>query len=143
MWWSGNYDLASYFPSENKPSLPFGKLSTGRNMGILSRKFAFDKNAIHNLRERVNPEWKNERQPSRVLVVSAVLTHAILCVDRVKHGKSRASIIRQAINARERTIPPVSKYACATWVCSSFLDSKPDEKLWPKAQFGYNGFKDA
>ncbi|KAL0387833.1 UNVERIFIED_CONTAM: Pelargonidin 3-O-(6-caffeoylglucoside) 5-O-(6-O-malonylglucoside) 4'''-malonyltransferase [Sesamum radiatum] len=122
-----DFDLASYFPSENKPSLPFGQLSRGRNTSILSRRFVFDKNAIHKLRERVSPEWRSERPPSRVQVVSAVLTQAILRADRVKHGQSRASIIRQAINVRERIIPPVSKYSCGTWVCTSFLESDPNE----------------
>ncbi|KAL0456441.1 UNVERIFIED_CONTAM: Pelargonidin 3-O-(6-caffeoylglucoside) 5-O-(6-O-malonylglucoside) 4'''-malonyltransferase [Sesamum latifolium] len=75
------------------------------------------------LRERLSPEWRNERPPSRVVVVSAVLTQAILRADRKKHGKSRASIIGQTINVRERTIPPISKYACGTWASMSFLES--------------------
>ncbi|KAK4425075.1 hypothetical protein Salat_1701200 [Sesamum alatum] len=83
------------------------------------------KNAIYMLARKVEPEWRNERPPSRVVVVSAVLTQAILRADRKKHGKSRASIIGQAVNVRERTIPPISKYACGTWASMSFLESTP------------------
>ncbi|KAL0387811.1 UNVERIFIED_CONTAM: hypothetical protein Sradi_2662900 [Sesamum radiatum] len=106
-----DFDSPSYFPSENLAPLYSG-LPRTRNTSILTKRFVFDKNAIYKLRERLRPEWRNERPPSRVLVVTAVLTQAILRADREKHGKSRASIIRQAINVRERTSPPLSKYAC-------------------------------
>ncbi|KAK4403543.1 Pelargonidin 3-O-(6-caffeoylglucoside) 5-O-(6-O-malonylglucoside) 4'''-malonyltransferase [Sesamum angolense] len=75
-------------------------------------------------------EWKStgtERPPSRVVVVSTILTQALLRGDRAKHGKSRASLIAQAINVRERTVPPVGKYSCGTWVSISYLDFNPNQ----------------
>ncbi|XP_011091743.1 pelargonidin 3-O-(6-caffeoylglucoside) 5-O-(6-O-malonylglucoside) 4'''-malonyltransferase-like [Sesamum indicum] len=113
-----------YFPSENKAPLQF-EVSRTRDKRIVSRRFVFDKNAISKLRESISTEWKStgtERPPSRVVVVSTILTQALLRADRAKHGKSRASLIAQAINVRERTVPPVPKYSCGTWVSLSYLD---------------------
>ncbi|KAL0413819.1 UNVERIFIED_CONTAM: Pelargonidin 3-O-(6-caffeoylglucoside) 5-O-(6-O-malonylglucoside) 4'''-malonyltransferase [Sesamum radiatum] len=117
-----DFDSPLYFPPQNLAPLQLG-VSRTRDTSILTKRFVFDKNAIFMLRERLSPEWRNERPPSRVVVVSAVLTQAILRADRKKHGKSRASIIGQTINVRERTIPPISKYACGTWASMSFLES--------------------
>ncbi|KAI3450276.1 hypothetical protein Pfo_006941 [Paulownia fortunei] len=93
------FDSSSYFSSENLPPLHHELLRT-RNTSIITRRFLFDKNAISKLRERLSSEWTSERPPSRVVVVSALLTQALLRADRAKHGKSRASVIRQAINVR-------------------------------------------
>ncbi|KAI3470193.1 hypothetical protein Pfo_026856 [Paulownia fortunei] len=121
-----DFDSASYFPSENLPPLHH-EMSRTNNTSSITRRFVFDKLAISKLRESLSTEWRSERPPSRVVMVSALLTQALLRADRAKHGKSRASVIRQAINVRERTVPPLSKYACGTWVFMSILESTPIE----------------
>ncbi|KAG8369471.1 hypothetical protein BUALT_Bualt14G0017100 [Buddleja alternifolia] len=73
--------------------------------------------------------WTGERPPSRAAVVSALLTQALMCADRNKHGKTRSSIIGQAVNVRERTVPPLSKYACGAWYSVSYVESTADECL--------------
>ncbi|KAL0387836.1 UNVERIFIED_CONTAM: Pelargonidin 3-O-(6-caffeoylglucoside) 5-O-(6-O-malonylglucoside) 4'''-malonyltransferase [Sesamum radiatum] len=109
-----DFDSPTYFPPQNLDPIQFG-VSRTRVTSILTRRFVFDKNAICMLRKRLSPEWRNVHPPSRVVLVSAVLAQAILRADRKKHGKSRASIVSQAVNVRERTIPPISKYACGYW----------------------------
>ncbi|KAL0456469.1 UNVERIFIED_CONTAM: Stemmadenine O-acetyltransferase [Sesamum latifolium] len=124
-----DFDSPLYFPSENVAPLQF-EVSRTRDKSIVSRRFVFDKNAISKLRESISTEWESTgtgRPPSRVVVVSAVLTQALLRADRAKHGKSRASLIAQAINVRERTVPPVPKYSCGTWVSISYLDFNPNQ----------------
>ncbi|KAK4406363.1 Pelargonidin 3-O-(6-caffeoylglucoside) 5-O-(6-O-malonylglucoside) 4'''-malonyltransferase [Sesamum angolense] len=129
-----DFDSPTYFPPQNIDPIQFG-VSRTRDTSILTKRFVFDKNAIQMLRERLSPEWRKERPPSRVVVVSAVLSQAILRSDRKKHGKSRASIIGQAVNVRERTIPPISKYACGTWASMSFLESTADESYALECNF--------
>ncbi|KAL0289589.1 UNVERIFIED_CONTAM: Pelargonidin 3-O-(6-caffeoylglucoside) 5-O-(6-O-malonylglucoside) 4'''-malonyltransferase [Sesamum calycinum] len=129
-----DFDSPTYFPPQNIDPIQFG-VSRTRDTSILPKRFVFDKNAIYMLRERLSPEWRKERPPSGVVVVSAVLAQAILRSDRKKHGKSRASIIGQAINVRERTIPPISKYACGTWASMSFLESTADESYALECNF--------
>ncbi|KAI3459871.1 hypothetical protein Pfo_016534 [Paulownia fortunei] len=124
-----DFDSPSFFPSENVAPLDFG-VSRSRDSSIVGKRFGFDKNAISKLRDSASPEWRSttsERPPSRVVVVSAVLTQALLRADRSKHGESRASLIAQAINVRERTVPPVPKYACGTWVSISYLEYTANE----------------
>lgn len=117
-----DFNSASFFPSANLDPLDFG-VSRTRDTSIVCKRFVFNKNAISRLRDRASPGWRLDRPPSRVVVVSAVLTQAILRGDRAKHGESRASLIAQAVNVRERTVPPVSKHACGTWASLSYVEN--------------------
>ncbi|KAL8030516.1 hypothetical protein ABFX02_14G290800 [Erythranthe guttata] len=124
-----DFDSPVFFPSENLPPLDFG-VSRTRDTSVVCERFLFDKNAISTLRDTANPEWRSSagRPPSRVVVVSTVLTQALLRADRAKNGGvSRASLIAQAINVRERTIPPVSKHAWGTWVSLSYLEHNAEQ----------------
>ncbi|KAI3470289.1 hypothetical protein Pfo_026952 [Paulownia fortunei] len=56
---------------------------------------------------------------SRVRVVCALISKALIGVDRAKYGKSRACLIAQAVNMRERTIPPLPKHSCGNLVIQS------------------------
>ncbi|KAL0455962.1 UNVERIFIED_CONTAM: Pelargonidin 3-O-(6-caffeoylglucoside) 5-O-(6-O-malonylglucoside) 4'''-malonyltransferase [Sesamum latifolium] len=124
-----DFDSPLYFPSENVAPLQF-EVSRTRDKSIVSRRFVFDENAVAKLRESISTEWESTgigRPPSRVVVVSTILTQALLRADRAKHGKSRASLIAQAINVRERTVPPVPK--CGATVqgvndCARILSDK-------------------
>ncbi|KAK4424721.1 Pelargonidin 3-O-(6-caffeoylglucoside) 5-O-(6-O-malonylglucoside) 4'''-malonyltransferase [Sesamum alatum] len=129
-----DFDSPLYFPPQNLAPFQFG-MSRTRDTSILTKRFVFDKNAICMLRERLRKEWTNERPPSRVVVVSACLTQAILRADRKKHGKSRASIIEQEVNVRERTVPPISKYSCGNWASMNFLESTADESYGLECNF--------
>ncbi|KAL0455964.1 UNVERIFIED_CONTAM: Pelargonidin 3-O-(6-caffeoylglucoside) 5-O-(6-O-malonylglucoside) 4'''-malonyltransferase [Sesamum latifolium] len=129
-----DFNSPTYFPPQNLGPIQFG-VSRTRDTSILTKRFVLDKNAIYKLRERLSPEWRNEHPPSRVVLVSAVLRQAILLSDRKKHGKSRASIIGQAVNVWETTIPPISKYACSYWASTSFLESTADESYALECNF--------
>ncbi|KAH6778315.1 hypothetical protein C2S52_006156 [Perilla frutescens var. hirtella] len=116
-----DFNSPSFFPSENTPPLDFG-VSRARDGRIVGKRIVFDKNEISRLRDCIPAATPDQRPPSRVVVVSAVLTQALLRADRAKHGVGRASLIAHAINVRERTVPPVPKHACGTWVSISFVE---------------------
>ncbi|KAL3635106.1 hypothetical protein CASFOL_022160 [Castilleja foliolosa] len=123
-----DFDSPVYFPSENLPPLQF-QVSRTRDKTIVSKRFVFDKNAVAKLRESLTSsnEWKttSTRPPSRVVVVSTVLTQALMRADA--KSSSRGSLIAQAINVRERTVPPVSKHSCGTWVSLTYLEFDANE----------------
>ncbi|KAL7128000.1 hypothetical protein ABFS83_14G286700 [Erythranthe nasuta] len=127
-----DFDSPEFFPSENLPPLDFG-VSRTRDTSVVCDRFLLDKDAISILRDTACPDWRSTvagggRPPSRVVVVSTVLTQALLRADRAKNGGvSRASLIAQAINVRERTIPPVPKHAWGTWVSLSYLEHNAEE----------------
>ncbi|KAL0455946.1 UNVERIFIED_CONTAM: Stemmadenine O-acetyltransferase [Sesamum latifolium] len=85
--------------------------------------------------ENLDPIQFGCLEPEIPVFLPRVLTQAILRADRKKHGKSRASIIGQAVNVRERTIPPISKYACGTWASMSFLESTADQSYALECNF--------
>ncbi|GFP87144.1 pelargonidin 3-o-(6-caffeoylglucoside) 5-o-(6-o-malonylglucoside) 4'''-malonyltransferase [Phtheirospermum japonicum] len=122
-----------YFPSENVDPLDFG-VSKTRDRSIVGKRFVFDKTAISRLRHRNGSI--PARGPSRVMVVSAVVTQAILRADRAKNGGSKAALIGQAINVRERTVPPVPKQACGTWAALSYLECDPSERAGVESLVG-------
>ncbi|KAL9162073.1 hypothetical protein ABFS82_07G064500 [Erythranthe guttata] len=146
--------LPSLFPSENLPTLDMGIArdtsdrvgGPAANANIVStvgKIFMFDKNLISALRDSVSdtPGWKSsasgaaQHPPSRVLAVSAVMAQAFMRADRAKHGGGpggsykRGSVIGQMIDVRERTVPPVPRHACGTWVSSSYLEHTAEESL--------------
>ncbi|XP_057781262.1 pelargonidin 3-O-(6-caffeoylglucoside) 5-O-(6-O-malonylglucoside) 4'''-malonyltransferase-like [Salvia miltiorrhiza] len=105
------FDAASWFPARNHQ---------GKGRGIeasrsIVKKFPFKKEALASLRSisRVS-------RVSRVCAVTAVIARALIGLDRAKReGESRPSIIVQAVNIRERTIPPLPEHSCGNMVALS------------------------
>ncbi|XP_073280671.1 pelargonidin 3-O-(6-caffeoylglucoside) 5-O-(6-O-malonylglucoside) 4'''-malonyltransferase-like [Primulina huaijiensis] len=126
-----DFNSASIFPAEDAAPLYFG-VSRVPDHSIVIKRFVFDKDAISRLRDRANPGWKlntsTERPPSRVAVVSALITQALLRADTAKlGGRTRDAYVGQAINIRERTVPPISKYTSGTWVSMSGFEYTANE----------------
>lgn len=131
-----HFDDHSYFPSENLPTLDYHESK------IITTRYVFDRKAIQRLREQLITEWKSigtERQPSRVVAVSAFLTQALLRADRARHGKPRATVVGQLINIRERTDPPVPKHTFGTWISGSFLELAAAEAAELAAEHNFHG----
>ncbi|PIN25662.1 Acetyl-CoA-benzylalcohol acetyltransferase [Handroanthus impetiginosus] len=124
---SPDFDSPTFFPYENLAPVNF-EVSRVRDKSIVAKRFVFDKNSILKLRESLRAQWKSKRPPSRVVVVSAALTQALVRADKAKHGiKSRNWFIAQEINVRERTIPPIPKYSCGSWVSISYVEFTSNE----------------
>lgn len=118
------FDASSFFPSENLPPLQSPDSRT-KNNNIILKRLVFTGAGLSKLRQRLSAAWKStgsKRPPSRVAVVSAVLTQALIRADRARFGKSRATLIAQAINARGRTVPPVPDHSCGSWATFSNLE---------------------
>ncbi|KAL2506161.1 HXXXD-type acyl-transferase family protein [Abeliophyllum distichum] len=123
-----NFDSPLYFPGENLGKLDLGTIRT-RDPTIVTKRILFDKKAIANLRARVSHLYENSyRPPSRVLVVSSFLSVALMRCDHTKlHGKPRDFLISQAVNIRERTVPPLSKYSCGNLVSLGMVECSSEE----------------
>ncbi|KAK6146340.1 hypothetical protein DH2020_020209 [Rehmannia glutinosa] len=93
-------------------------LFPGKNMGYdfepprtrdpttVVKHLLFNKEAITSLRSKLRP-----KNFSRVRLVSALISKALIGVDRLKHGKLRSCFIAQAVNMRERTFPPLPNFS--------------------------------
>ncbi|KAI3470294.1 hypothetical protein Pfo_026957 [Paulownia fortunei] len=99
--------------------------SRTRDPSIVVKRFSFKKEAITSLRSKLRPNdtgsgvLSRSRVISRVRVVCSLIAMALIGVDRAKYGKSRACLIAQAVNMRERTIPPLPKHSCGNLVIQS------------------------
>ncbi|KAH6815969.1 hypothetical protein C2S53_017385 [Perilla frutescens var. hirtella] len=112
-------------PSFHLPSLlpykdhDFGvssdQFSTEEDYTIIVKRFVFNEEALTRLRSKIKPISTNGYTISRVRVVCAVITKAMINLDRAKHSISRDFVITQPINMRERTIPPQPKHACGNF----------------------------
>ncbi|KAI3454766.1 hypothetical protein Pfo_011429 [Paulownia fortunei] len=87
-----------------------------RNPSIVVKRFSFSKEAITSLRSKLRPNdgkgVLSSRVISKVRVVCALISKALIGVDQAKYGKSRSCLVVQAVNMRERTIPPLPKHSC-------------------------------
>ncbi|CAA3033733.1 pelargonidin 3-O-(6-caffeoylglucoside) 5-O-(6-O-malonylglucoside) 4 -malonyltransferase-like [Olea europaea subsp. europaea] len=116
-----------FLPVENLGKINRGTIKT-RDPTTMTKRVLFDKKAIANLRARVKHLYeKNDRPPSRVLLVSSFLSEAIMRCDRIKLGKSRACLFSQEINIRERTVPPLSKYSCGNFASRGLVECSAEE----------------
>ncbi|KAK6124909.1 hypothetical protein DH2020_041347 [Rehmannia glutinosa] len=105
-------------PSFDAPKLFPGRYLSNDNIeppsNIVVKRLLLNKNAISSLRSKLRSK-NGGVVLSRVRVVSAVIAKALIGVDRAKHEKSRACIILQGVNMRDRTIPPLPHHSCGNF----------------------------
>ncbi|KAL2529893.1 HXXXD-type acyl-transferase family protein [Forsythia ovata] len=119
------------FPSRNivsRDSETTMKTTKTEDSNIVSRMFLFDKKAISSLRANaISSEESGKRQPSRVRVVSALIIKALARVNQKIYEKSRGLLLSQAVNIRERTIPPLPKYSCGNFSVLSLTECTEEQ----------------
>ncbi|GFP85244.1 pelargonidin 3-o-(6-caffeoylglucoside) 5-o-(6-o-malonylglucoside) 4'''-malonyltransferase [Phtheirospermum japonicum] len=98
-----SFDSPSVFPGIN---LEYDIEPPPNNTVI--KRLLFNKEAISSLRSKLRP---NE-----------FISRAMIGVEIAKKGKSRDCVICQAVNIRERTIPPLPKHSCGYLVIQSFSE---------------------
>ncbi|KAK3434023.1 hypothetical protein EUGRSUZ_D01509 [Eucalyptus grandis] len=76
------------------------------NEEFVMSRFKFSSNAILKLKALARDDTKNlmskTSQPSRVEVVSALISRALIDIDRNKHGKQTAFVVCMMVNLREK-----------------------------------------
>ena len=85
-----------------------------KNLGalIITRRFVFNGAAITSLKAiarggACDSESLTNQQPSRVMVVTALIWKALIAVEQAKHGHSRPSILCHSLSLRRRTALPI------------------------------------
>ncbi|KAH6819171.1 hypothetical protein C2S51_002774 [Perilla frutescens var. frutescens] len=83
------------------------------NLDNCVKRFLFTNEAINSLRYKLRQdESEGISAMSRVRVVCAVVAKGLIGVDKARHGRSRPSLVVQAVNMRERTVPPLPEHSC-------------------------------
>lgn len=107
------FDLASFFPpKENTMPMKPPKIPGPGANPIKTKRFVFNKEAISSLKAIAkggagDSESLSKRQPSRVVVVTALIWKALIAVAKARHGHLRASILCHSLNLRGKTALPI------------------------------------
>ncbi|CAI9767487.1 unnamed protein product [Fraxinus pennsylvanica] len=129
---SSRFNSPLFFPGKKFSAPDFGETGT-RDIHIpvakiVARRFVFDNKAISGLRAKVSEGKTGNQQPSRVQVVSALITKALLAVVALTtYGQSRNLLVAQLVSVRERTVPPVPKYCFGNLVAIAMTECSVDE----------------
>lgn len=129
----GGAAAAAIAPSFDSPSLfPRGDLDCTSamdkseiwNLAICAKRFLFTNDAIARLRSELRRgegggEESSDRITSRVRVLCAVISKALIGVDRTRTGRSRPCLVVQAFNMRKRTEPALPNHSCGNLVLQS------------------------
>ncbi|GFP85238.1 pelargonidin 3-o-(6-caffeoylglucoside) 5-o-(6-o-malonylglucoside) 4'''-malonyltransferase [Phtheirospermum japonicum] len=105
-----NFDSPSLFPGIN---LEYSFQPP--NPPLIIKRLSFNKEAISSLRSKLSPN----KFISRVRLVTALISKALIGVEIAKYGKSRACFIGQIVNMRGKTIPPLPKHSYGNLIIQS------------------------
>ncbi|KAF3963496.1 hypothetical protein CMV_012123 [Castanea mollissima] len=108
-----SFDLPSFFPPREikiMPAAPPTKPGTPNE--IITKRFVFNGAAVSSLKAiakvgAYDSESLTKNQPSRVMVVTALIWKALIAVAQAKHGHLRPSILCHSLNLRGRTALPI------------------------------------
>ncbi|XP_057778247.1 pelargonidin 3-O-(6-caffeoylglucoside) 5-O-(6-O-malonylglucoside) 4'''-malonyltransferase-like [Salvia miltiorrhiza] len=92
--------------------------SVGADHKVVLKRVLFNEEAITRLKSRISQT--NGKPLSGVRVVCAVIAKALIRLDGAIHGRSRSFAVVQAVNMRERTIPPQPRHACGNFAVPAF-----------------------
>ncbi|XP_057779487.1 pelargonidin 3-O-(6-caffeoylglucoside) 5-O-(6-O-malonylglucoside) 4'''-malonyltransferase-like [Salvia miltiorrhiza] len=107
------FHLSSLLPSVSKQAPDFGEQRVGADHNVALKRVLFNKETLRSLKLRIR--HTDGKALSGVRVVCAVIAKALIRVDGAIHGRSRRSVILQAVDMRERSIPPQSRHACGNF----------------------------
>ncbi|KAF8019583.1 hypothetical protein BT93_G0312 [Corymbia citriodora subsp. variegata] len=101
-----SFELSTLLPAKESaaPYRPPPRIDNGQ---FVMSRFRFSSNAILKLKALARGFKKdlmaNNSQPSRVEVVSSLISKALIDIDRNKHGKQMAFVVCMVVNLREKT----------------------------------------
>ncbi|XP_030517275.1 acetyl-CoA-benzylalcohol acetyltransferase-like [Rhodamnia argentea] len=97
------FDLSSIFPPRDLPKLkpPVGQMIGAKNV---MKRFVFDSQSIAKLKAVAKRGgFDSKKEPSRVELVTALLSIALLDVAKLKNGQSKPFLVAHMVNLRGRT----------------------------------------
>ncbi|WOG85478.1 hypothetical protein DCAR_0104667 [Daucus carota subsp. sativus] len=107
-----NFDSALLLPGQNSPCLPSGLTREKENIEIhklVTKIFTFTESKISSIRERAKGDGSSKSSPTRVQSVFGIIGKAIIDIHVANPENPKGYMVIQAVNMRERTIPPLPK----------------------------------
>lgn len=128
------FNSSSIFPGRKLPKFELG-ISRGQSInnvvgGIITKRFVFNRNCISNIRSKLMKDHHYQYNPTRVQLVSGLILRALLIVDQAKNNaNSRASLILQTVNFRDKTVPPLPKHSCGNFCTFAKVQCSAEETI--------------
>ncbi|KAL0456460.1 UNVERIFIED_CONTAM: Pelargonidin 3-O-(6-caffeoylglucoside) 5-O-(6-O-malonylglucoside) 4'''-malonyltransferase [Sesamum latifolium] len=113
---SPSFDSPRLFPSKKMEIGLDIDVPRTRDPSTVAKRIVFNKEAIASLKAKTRSGGG-----SRVRVVCALIAKVLIGVDRAKKGAWRGCVIAQAVNIRERTIPPLAKHSCGNLAAQAVI----------------------
>ncbi|KAF8019576.1 hypothetical protein BT93_G0305 [Corymbia citriodora subsp. variegata] len=135
-----SFHLSSLFPVKESVAHNLPPPRIGNEEFVLSR-FRFSGNSLLKLkalaRDDANDLMRNDSQPSRVEVVSALISRALVDIDRKKHGEQSTSVICMTLHLREKMNLAIPANSCGNLYAMMF--ARPDQNTATKSKLNFNG----
>ncbi|XP_030525154.1 acetyl-CoA-benzylalcohol acetyltransferase-like [Rhodamnia argentea] len=111
-----SFELSSLFPAKASTVPNWPPPRTIGDKELVMSRFRFSGNAISKLKALARDDAKdstpNNSQPSRVAVVSALISRALASIDQYKHGEQRSFVIYMTFNLREKINLAIPANSC-------------------------------
>lgn len=114
-----NFDGSSLFPPADaypkEATMMAAVIPFFRTGKCITRRFVFDASAIATLKAKAKSS--RVQNPTRVEVVTALLSKRIMAASKAKHGFNKPTFVAHSVNLRRRAMPPLSEYCMGNFVC--------------------------
>ncbi|ESR45467.1 HXXXD-type acyl-transferase family protein [Citrus sinensis] len=124
-----SFDASSLFPPrdayprEATAKAQFARFKkTGR---FVTRRFVFEAKAIVDLKAKATSS--SVQHPTRVEVVSAILSKCIMTAVKTKTGSHKPTLLTHAVNLRRKARPPLSAHLVGNIICHANTLCTDDE----------------
>ncbi|KAL3538710.1 hypothetical protein ACH5RR_002076 [Cinchona calisaya] len=130
------FNSPQFFPGRNLPKLELGIPRTMDNSDvrdgpkIVTRRFLFDGKAISEIRSRMMINCDDgtfKHQFTRVQLISGLILRALLEIDQSNYGRSRAALVLQTVNFRDKTSPQIPKHSCGNYCIFAVAQCNPEQ----------------
>ncbi|KAK9077152.1 hypothetical protein SSX86_005488 [Deinandra increscens subsp. villosa] len=120
-------NLATFFPPRGLPELDVRIPRSSVGVKTKARRFVFKAEAISAMRESVGFDENGARRPSKVQLVFALLWKALVHVDQVNNGQSKASFLIQAVGLRDKVAGELPTNSCGNFLGMAPSRLRPGE----------------
>ncbi|ESR40409.1 HXXXD-type acyl-transferase family protein [Citrus sinensis] len=110
-----NYEISSLFP-QNDHTYPREATAFSKSGKFVVRRFVFDAQAIANLKAKATTSSTSLQNPSRVEVVTALISKRIMAAFKAKSGSYKPNLLTRVLNLRPLVRPPLSENSFGNFV---------------------------
>ncbi|OWM71954.1 hypothetical protein CDL15_Pgr017837 [Punica granatum] len=135
-----SFDTGSLFPIKEEPEESFPlPMEVGGDQKLVLKRFVFNAEALSDLRAKIMATFGSQdkgsdfhkKRPSRVELVTALISRALISIDQAKTGQLRPMVLVHSVNFHTKTQIPIPQNAYGNlfveYVSSPFLPKEDSD----------------